>query len=62
MTKKNKTMTHTQMVSTMLMNSAVKTEVNKLNREEFAILDEILAARKDASLSQAQIDRQELKS
>ena len=55
-------MTHTQMVSTMLMNSAVKTEVNKLNREEFAILDEILAARKDASLSQVQIDRQEFKS
>jgi len=39
----------------MLRNSAVKAEVDKLNREEFAILDEILAARKEAGLSQAQI-------
>nr|WP_255535485.1 helix-turn-helix transcriptional regulator [Polynucleobacter finlandensis] len=39
----------------MLKNSAVKAEVDKLNREEFAILDEILAARKEAGLSQAQI-------
>ncbi|MEI8077534.1 MAG: helix-turn-helix transcriptional regulator [Betaproteobacteria bacterium] len=43
------------MVAKMLRNSAVKAEVDKLNREEFAILDEILAARKEAGLSQAQI-------
>ncbi|WP_216167750.1 helix-turn-helix domain-containing protein [Polynucleobacter finlandensis] len=43
------------MVAKMLKNSAVKAEVDKLNREEFAILDEILAARKEAGLSQAQI-------
>lgn len=43
------------MVTKMLKNSAVKAEVDKLNREEFAILDEILAARKEAGLSQAQI-------
>jgi transcriptional regulator with XRE-family HTH domain len=34
---------------------AVKPEVDKLNREEFAILDEILAARKEAGLTQAQV-------
>lgn len=43
------------MVSKMLKNSAVKAEVDKLNREEFASLDEILVARKEAGLSQAQI-------
>jgi predicted transcriptional regulator len=43
------------MVSKMLKNPAVKAEVEKLNREEFAILDEILTTRKEAGLSQAQI-------
>ncbi|WP_439650393.1 helix-turn-helix domain-containing protein [Polynucleobacter kasalickyi] len=43
------------MVNKMLKNSAVKAEVDKLNREEFAILDEILAARKESGLTQAQI-------
>jgi DNA-binding XRE family transcriptional regulator len=55
MTKKTKTLTHKQLVSKMLKNPAVKAEMNQLNREEFAILDEILAARKEAGLSQAQI-------
>ena len=54
-TKSTKTLTHKQMVNKMLKNPAVKVEVEKLNREEFAILDEILAARKEAGLSQAQI-------
>jgi DNA-binding XRE family transcriptional regulator len=54
-TKITKTLTHKQMVSKMLKNSAVKAEVDKLNREEFAILDEILAARKESGLTQAQI-------
>jgi len=54
-TKTTKTLTHKQMVSKMLKNSAVKAEVDKLNREEFAILDEILAARKESGLTQAQI-------
>jgi DNA-binding XRE family transcriptional regulator len=54
-TKITKTLTHKQMVSKMLKNSAVKVEVDKLNREEFAILDEILAARKESGLTQAQI-------
>jgi DNA-binding XRE family transcriptional regulator len=54
-TKTTKTLTHKQMVSKMLKNTAVKAEVDKLNREEFAILDEILAARKESGLTQAQI-------
>jgi len=54
-TKTTKPLSHKQMVNKMLKNPAVKSEVERLNREEFAILDEILAARKAAGLSQAQI-------
>ena len=53
--KIKKTLTHQQMVSKMLKNPAVKAEVKKLNSEEFAILDQILAARKKAGLTQAQV-------
>jgi DNA-binding XRE family transcriptional regulator len=53
--KKTKLLSHKQMVSKMLKDPAVRAEVAKLNREEFAILDEILAARKKAGLSQAEI-------
>jgi DNA-binding transcriptional regulator YiaG len=56
-TKLTQPLTHAQMVEKLLKNPAVKAEVDKLNREEFAILDEILAARKQAGLSQAQIAR-----
>ncbi len=52
---KTKTMTHEQMVAKMRKNPAVRAEHDQLNREEFAILDEILAARKAAGLSQAQV-------
>ena len=55
MKTKTKTLTHKKLVSKMLKNPAVKAEVDQLNREEFAILDEILTARKEAGLSQAQI-------
>ena len=48
-------MTHEQMVARMLKNPAVCAEHDRLNREEFAILDEILSARRAAGLSQAQI-------
>lgn len=48
-------LSHKQMVSKMLKNPVVKSEVEKLNREEFSILDEILVARKAAGLSQAEI-------
>ena len=54
-TIKTKTLPHKQLVSKMLKNPAVKAEVVRLNREEFAILDEILAARKESGLTQAQI-------
>ncbi len=54
---KTKTLTHKQAVSKMLKNSAVKAEVERLNKEEFAILDEILQARKAAGLSQAEVAR-----
>jgi len=59
-TKANKIMTHKQMVKKMLKNPAVKAEVDKLNREEFAILDEMLTARKQAGLSQTQITREKI--
>ena len=53
--KIKKTLTHQQMVSKMLKNPTVKAEVKKLNSEEFVILDQILAARKEAGLTQAQV-------
>ena len=53
--KKNKPLSHKQMVNKMLQKQAVKEELDRLNREEFAILDQILAARKAAGLTQAQI-------
>ena len=53
--KKAKMLTHKQMVSKMMKNPAVKTAVEELDRSEFAILDEILAARKEAGLTQAQV-------
>ncbi len=52
---KTKVMTHEQMVAKMLKDSVVRAEYDQLNNTEFAILDEILAARKAAGLSQAQI-------
>ena len=51
----SKPMTHEQLVKAMLKNPAVKAEVGRLNREEFALLDQILAARKSAGLSQADV-------
>ncbi|BBE50943.1 Antitoxin HigA1 [Ferriphaselus amnicola] len=50
-----KTMTHEQMVAKMMGNPAVRAEHERLNREDFAVLDEILAARREAGLTQAQI-------
>jgi transcriptional regulator with XRE-family HTH domain len=43
------------MVAKMLKNPAVRAEHDRLNLEDFAILDEILAARRAAGLTQAQI-------
>ncbi len=53
--KKTKMLTHKQMVSKMMKSPAVKAAVEELDRAEFAILDEILAARKEAGLTQAQV-------
>ncbi|KRH79109.1 antitoxin HigA [Ferrovum sp. JA12] len=53
--KKTKILTHKQMVSKMMKNPAVKATAEELDRTEFAILDEILAARKEAGLTQAQV-------
>ena len=55
MNREPPTMTHEQMVAKMLQNPAVKAEYERLNREEFAILDEMLAARRTAGLTQAQV-------
>lgn len=52
---KQKMLTHDQLMRKMLQKPAVKKAVDELNRTEFAILDEILAARKAAGLTQAQI-------
>ncbi len=49
------TMTHEEMVAKMLQDPSVKAEYERLNREEYAILDEMLAARRVAGLSQAQV-------
>lgn len=49
-----KRMTHDEIVSKMLSNPAVKAEYDAIE-EEFALLDEMLGARKKAGLTQAQI-------
>jgi predicted transcriptional regulator len=48
-------LTHDQLVKKMIKKPSVKAAVDELNRTEFAILDQILAARKAAGLTQAQI-------
>jgi DNA-binding XRE family transcriptional regulator len=53
--RKPPTMTHEEMVAKMLEDPEVRAEYERLNREEFAILDEMLAARREAGLSQAQV-------
>jgi len=53
--RKAPTMTHEQMVAKMLEDPEVRAEYERLNREEFALLDEMLAARREADLTQAQV-------
>ncbi len=53
--RKAPTMTHEQMVAKMLEDPEVRAEYERLNREEFALLDEMLAARREAGLTQAQV-------
>jgi DNA-binding XRE family transcriptional regulator len=47
--------THEKLVAEMLKNPAVRAEVDRLEREEMPMLDAILAARKAAGLTQAQV-------
>lgn len=48
-------LTHEEMVAKMLQNPAVRTEVERLEREEMPMLDAILQARIEAGLTQAQV-------
>ena len=53
--KTEPSMTHAELKAKLLDNPAIRAEYERLNREEFAILDEMLTARRVASLSQAQV-------
>jgi hypothetical protein len=44
-------LTHAELKAKVLQNPAVRAEYERLNREEFAILEEMLAARRAAGLS-----------
>lgn len=48
-------LTHAELKTKALQKSALREEYERLNREEFAILDGMLAARRAAGLSQAQV-------
>lgn len=48
-------LTHEELKAQMLADPEVKAEYDRLNREEFALLDEILKARRETGLSQAEI-------
>ncbi len=48
-------LTHEEMVDAMLADPVVYAEYQRLEREEFTILDEILNARHAAGLTQAQV-------
>lgn len=48
-------LTHAELKAKALQRPDVRAEYERLNREEFAILDEMLAARRAAGLSQAQV-------
>jgi len=47
--------THEQVVEKLMSRPGVRAEVERLEREEFALLDVLLKARHDAGLSQAQV-------
>lgn len=48
-------LTHKEMLAKMLQDPAVRAEVERLEQEEMPMLDAILAARRDAGLTQAQV-------
>ena len=47
--------THDQVVKKLLRRPGVRAEVERLQREEFALLDVLLKARQEAGLTQAQV-------
>ena len=47
--------THNQLVKKMMRRPGVKTEVERIEREEGGLLDSLLKARHDAGLSQADV-------
>ena len=47
--------THNQIVSSLMKRPGVRTEVERIEREEGELLDTLLKARHDAGLSQAQL-------
>ena len=47
--------THDQVVKTLLRRPGVRAEVERLEREEFVLLDALLKARQQAGLTQAQV-------
>jgi ribosome-binding protein aMBF1 (putative translation factor) len=49
--------THNKMIAEWMKDPAFKAEYDRLNREEYALLDEILKARRETGLSQAEIAR-----
>lgn len=49
------TMTHAELKAKALADPEVRAEYERLNREELALLDEMLAARREAGLTQAQV-------
>ena len=47
--------THEELIAKMMKNPAVRAEYERIEREEIPMLDAILAARKAAGLTQAQV-------
>ncbi len=48
-------LTHAELKARALADPEARAEYERLNREEYALLDEMLAARREAGLTQAQI-------
>ncbi|AGA91828.1 putative transcriptional regulator with C-terminal CBS domains [Thioflavicoccus mobilis 8321] len=47
--------THDELIETLIQRPGVQAEVERLEREEFGLLDLLLKARHEAGLSQAQV-------
>jgi DNA-binding XRE family transcriptional regulator len=47
--------THEQVIAKLMRRPAVRTELERLAREEGALLDQLLKARQEAGLTQAQV-------